>query len=70
MMTSRTIAKLIIVKMLFKMLDSLTPAESSSDSNMTMKNEKKSGYLAKKSMFIGSNSWKNIDIRFPNKLSK
>lgn len=61
-MTRMTVAILIVVKMLFKMLDSLTPMDSNSDSSKTTKKEKKSGYLAKKSTCIGNNSWKNFDI--------
>lgn len=63
--TSKTVKILTVVKMLFIILDSFTPTDNTIASNKTMKNEKKSGYGARKSTFIGINSRKKCDMRLP-----
>lgn len=69
-MTVTTVAKLIAVKILFKTLDSLTPADSTMASAIIMKNAQKSRYGAKNGISIGIHSLKSSDIRLPNNSSK
>lgn len=69
-MTVMTVAKLIAVKMLFIILDSLTPADSNRASAIIMKNAQKSKYGAKNGTLIGAISLKNADICLPNNSSK
>lgn len=60
----------MVVKILFNILDSFAPTDSKIDNKITTTNEKKSGYGAKKLMFIGNNSRKYVLIRFSNNSSK
>lgn len=68
--TRTTVAKLIVVKILFRILDSLTPTDNKIDNRMMTANEKKSGYGAKKLIFIGNNSRKYVLIRLSSNASK
>lgn len=54
--TIATVNKLTVVNILFNKLDSLTPIASSNATNITIMNEKKSGYEPKKLILIGNNS--------------
>lgn len=69
-MTVTTVAKLMAVKMLFNILDSLTPADSKMARAIIMKNAQKSKYGAKNETLIGAISLKNADICLPNSSSK
>lgn len=68
--TNTTVHKFITVNILFSKLDSLTPTAKSIDTSITMINEKKSGYAARKLTLIGINSFWNLCMGLPIRASR